>query len=250
MTYKATLSMRRQLVVFTIAMVAYHVIFTIGMAVMAEPSSPHVLTQLTLGGPTYFVSVLALVCGANLGRERSQYAPVALLFPLSRIRQALITFAVDIGGLAVAYTIACALDIGAFAIVHVVSSLHGGSLLGCVIIPAASIVALYGLSALLSVAVGFGRVVGPTLAVICFIALMLTAPDVPAHRIFQWFNLVNPVIYLYLASMQLLGPPPMLELYRGISLPTIATALTGLALSYLSIAVLLFRRVRSSSALN
>lgn len=242
MTYKALLSMRRQLVVFAIAMVAYHIVFTFGMGAVTEPTDAHALVAYTLGGPADFVCFFALICGANIGLERHQHARVTRLLPLSQLRLALATFTVDIIGLVVAYAFSCALGIAAVCVLRGVHALHGGSILGCVVIPIASIVALYGASALLSVLLGHGRFVGPTIALLTFLGLMFTAPDVPAHTAFQWLNIVNPVLYLYLATVKLLGPQPALAFYRNLSIPEIATIVTVMAVASVTLSTFVFSR--------
>ncbi len=249
MTYKAMLSMRRQLVIFAIVMVVYHLIFSFGFATGPSPASPHMLTEMTLGGPTYFVCFFALICGANLGLERSRYGSVAMLFPITRTRHFVATIAVDIAGLSIAYLIAFALELGSFVLLNGFHALRGGSFLTCVVIPFASFIALYGFSALASVLIGHGRIVGPTLAALCFLAMMLTAPDVPGHAAFQLLNLVNPVIYLYLASETALGPPPVLDLYRSITMPEIAAILIALGLISIVLTMTSFVFRRSSRAI-
>ena len=230
MTYKVRLSMRRQLTIFAIAMLVYHLIFTFLFATGAEPTSAHMLTEMTLGGPTYFVCFFALVCGANLGLERSRYGSAAMLFPITRTRHCLDSIAVDVAGLANAYLIAVALELGSFVLVNGFHTLHGGSFVTCVVIPFGSFIALYGLSAFASITIGHGRIVGPSLAAGLFLALMLTAPDVPGHATFQVLDAVNPVLYLYLASETALGPPPVLDLYRTITMPEIAAILLTMSL--------------------
>ena len=244
MTYKAVLSIRRQLVVFAIAMIAYHLIFA--YAQIDTASKTNVLAQLTLGGPTYFAALLAIACGANLSLERSETGRTSLLFPISRVRMALATFAVDGVGLTLAYAFACVLGIGVSLARHGPTfTLRGGSLLACIVLPLAAIAAFYGVVALVSVVVGHGRYSALVVALVCILLFMFTASDVPASKTFAWLNIVNPLLYLSLASEILLGHVHNLDIYARLSLKDIASILGVIALVSLTSATLIFRRART-----
>lgn len=244
MTYKAALSIRRQLVIFAIAMLVYHILFA--YAQIDTAATTNVLVQLTLGGPAYFTVLLAIACGANLSLERSETGRVSLLFPISRIRMALATFAVDGVGLAIAYAYACALAIGVSLVTHGPSfTLRGGSLVACIVLPLAAIAAFYGIVALASVIAGHGRYVAPVVAAICIVLFMFTAQDVPMHGFTQWLNILNPLLYLALASEILLGRVHSLgDFYAHLSLGEITAILATIALVSLTSATLIFRRTR------
>ena len=244
MTYKAVLSMRRQLVVFVIAMIAYHVFFWWTELDTAARTNP--LAQLTLGGPAYFTALLAIACGANIALERSETGRTSLLFPISRIHMALATFTVDGLGLAFAYAIACVLDIGVSLAFHGSAfTLHGGGIFACIVLPLAAIAAFYGVVALVSVVVGHGRYAAIVVAFGCILLFMFTASDVPGYRAFAWLNIVNPLLYLSLASEIVLGRVHNLAIYDRLSLEEIAASLVTIALVSLISATLIFRRART-----
>lgn len=242
MTYKAILAFRRQLVVFAIAMVAYQLLFS--WTIDTATSNP--LALLTLGGPAYYVVTLAIVCGVNLSLERSETGRSSLLFPISRARMALTTFAVDGFGLAIAYAIACVLTLGASLLIHGSAfTLRGGGFVQCVVLPLAAIAAFYGFVALVSVAVGRGRYTALIVPIVCILLFMATATDVPGHQNFAWLNIVNPLLYLGLASEIVLGRVHSLDIYSKLTLEDIAAILGAIALVSLTLATILFRRART-----
>jgi hypothetical protein len=244
MTYKAVLSIRRQLVVFAIAMIAYHLIFFAYAQIGTAPNT-NVLAQLTLGGPAYLTALLAVACGANLSLERSETGRTSLLFPISRVRMALATFAVDGVGLTLAYAYACVLGIGVSLALHGPTfTLRGGSLLACIVLPLAAIAAFYGVVALVSVVVGHGRYSALAVAFVCILLFMFTDSDVPGYKIFAWLNIVNPLLYLSLASELVLGHVHKLDIYTRLSLKDIAKILGVIAVVSLTSANLIFRRAR------
>lgn len=244
MTYKAVLAIRRQLIVFAIGMLVYHILFAYAQIDVA--ATTNVLVQLTLGGPAYFTALLAIVCGVNLSLERSETGGVSLLFPISRVRMALTTFAVDGVGLLLAYAYACALAIGASLVTHGPTfTLRGGSLVGCIVLPLAAIAAFYGVVVAVSTLARGGRYLAPVVAVGCILLFMLTAEDVPIRHSIQWLNIVNPLLYLSLASELLLGRVHDLNaFYVNRSLGEITSILATIALVSLTFATLVFRRAR------